>query len=205
MVDQIQREKVLEKLGKLKALAERGVGGEKETALRKYEELCEKYGISDDEAENALNEVETHWFSYSTPLEEELLTQIFYKVTGSPVHYQYKGMYSRRKRRGCDCTKVEAAEIDLLFSFYREEMKKELKVFMIAFKQKNHLYPEESARCYKEYDGPEKEMTEEELRMYKKAAFMRNFMDGNTPPRAAIEEREVAADERSRIDAGKSV
>ena len=33
-MDQIQREKVLEKLGKIKALAERGVGGEKETALR---------------------------------------------------------------------------------------------------------------------------------------------------------------------------
>ena len=39
-MDQIQREKVLEKLGKIKALAERGVGGEKETAMRRYEELC---------------------------------------------------------------------------------------------------------------------------------------------------------------------
>lgn len=38
-MNQIQRERVLEKLGKIKALAERGVGGEKETALRMYEEL----------------------------------------------------------------------------------------------------------------------------------------------------------------------
>ncbi len=48
-MDQIQREKVLEKLGKIKALAERGVGGEKETAMRMYEDLKEKYGITDEE------------------------------------------------------------------------------------------------------------------------------------------------------------
>ena len=53
-MDQIQREKVLEKLGKIKALAERGVGGEKETAMRMYEDLCRKYDISEDEAEAAL-------------------------------------------------------------------------------------------------------------------------------------------------------
>ena len=53
-MDQMQREKVLEKLGKIKALAERGVGGEKETALRMYEDLCRKYDISEDEAEAAL-------------------------------------------------------------------------------------------------------------------------------------------------------
>ena len=50
-MDQIQREKMLEKLGKIKALAERGVGGEKETAMRMYKELCCKYDISDNEAE----------------------------------------------------------------------------------------------------------------------------------------------------------
>ena len=57
-MDQIKREKVLEKLGKIKALAERGVGGEKETALRMYEELCRKYDISEDEAEAALAQLE---------------------------------------------------------------------------------------------------------------------------------------------------
>lgn len=189
-MDQIQREKVLEKLGKIKALAERGVGSEKETAMRMYEELCRKYDISDNEAEAAMMKLEKRWFSYSTKLEEELLIQIFYKVTGDPAHYEYTGQYSRRKKRGCVCTELEAAEIELLFSFYRKEMENELEAFMIAFKQKNNLYPDETARAYKEYDGPERELTEEELRKYKKAAFMRQFMDGNTPPKAAIEEKE---------------
>ena len=33
-MDQIQRDKIAAKLKKIKALAERGVGGEKETAMR---------------------------------------------------------------------------------------------------------------------------------------------------------------------------
>lgn len=189
-MDQIQREKVLEKPGKIKALAERGVGGEKETAMRMYEELCCKYDISENEAEAALMKLEKRWFSYSTQLEKELLVQIFYKVTGDTTCYAYTGRYSRRKKCACECTALEAAEIELLFGFYREEMKKELEVFMVAFKQKNNLFPDETARAYKEYDGPERELTEEEERKYKKAAFMRMIMDGRTPPKAAIEARE---------------
>ena len=38
---------MIKKLAAVKALAEKGVGGEKETARRMYEELKEKYGISD--------------------------------------------------------------------------------------------------------------------------------------------------------------
>lgn len=120
-----------------------------------------------------------------------MLLQIFYKVTGSGESYIYTGKYSRRKKRGCVCTALEAAEIELIFGFYREEMKRELEAFMIAFKQKNNLFPDETARAYKEYDGPERKLTEEEERKYKKAAFMRMVMDGRTPPKAAIEAKGV--------------
>lgn len=41
------REQVKRKLKALKTLAERGVGGEKETAKRLYEELKKKYGIGE--------------------------------------------------------------------------------------------------------------------------------------------------------------
>ena len=52
-MDQIQREKIAEKLKKIKALAERGEGGEKVTALQMYEALKDKYGISDEEVQQA--------------------------------------------------------------------------------------------------------------------------------------------------------
>ena len=53
-MDQIQeKQKIIEKLAKIKALAERGVGGEKTTALQMYEALKKKYGVSDEEVQQA--------------------------------------------------------------------------------------------------------------------------------------------------------
>lgn len=71
------REQAAEKLKKLKALAERGVGGEKETAMKLYRELMKKYQI--EEAEVLEDRVTLHWFSYSDNLEEDLLTQVFFQ------------------------------------------------------------------------------------------------------------------------------
>lgn len=48
-MDQIQRDKIAAKLKKIKALAERGVGGEKETAMRMYEDLKARYELEDEE------------------------------------------------------------------------------------------------------------------------------------------------------------
>ena len=188
-MDQIQREKIAEKLKKIKALAERGVGGEKETAMRMYEELKARYEIEDEEI--MTDAVTLHWFGYKDDLEEDLLTQIFYKVTGSASYHYYTGKYSRRKKRGCDCTELEAAEITLLFNFYREELKRELEAFLIAFRCGNDLFPDESARCYKESDGPTRERTEEEKRMMKKAGAYSMFLDKRKPPRALVGEPEV--------------
>lgn len=127
---------------------------------------------------------------YRNDLEEDLLTQIFYMVTGSASYRRYTGSYSRRKKRGCDCTEVEAAEITLYFNFYKEELKREMKAFMAGFKFKNNLFPDENARCYQEHKGEERERTDEEKRMLKKAAFFAGFMDGKQPPRALIGEPE---------------
>lgn len=44
----MEADKMTLKLAKLKALAENGVGGEKETAQRMYEDLKAKYSITDE-------------------------------------------------------------------------------------------------------------------------------------------------------------
>ena len=45
----MQKEAMIKKLAAVKALAENGVGGEKETASRMYKDLKAKYGITDGE------------------------------------------------------------------------------------------------------------------------------------------------------------
>lgn len=47
------RQKIIEKLVKIKALAERGIGGEKQTAQVMYTTLKEKYKVTDAEIEKA--------------------------------------------------------------------------------------------------------------------------------------------------------
>lgn len=131
-MDQIQRDKIAAKLKKIKALAERGVGGEKETAMRMYEDLKARYELEDEEI--MLDAVTLHWFGYADELEERVLRWIFYKVTGDASYHIYTGKYSRRKKRGCDCTEIEAAEITLLYNFYKEELKRELEAFLVAFR-----------------------------------------------------------------------
>ena len=76
------RDQAKKKLKALKELAERGVGGEKDGALKMYHKFLEKYQIEEEEI---LEErVTLHWFAYKTELEEELLMRVFHKVTGSP-------------------------------------------------------------------------------------------------------------------------
>lgn len=53
-----------------------------------------------------------------------------------------------------------------------------MEAFMAGFKFKNNLFPDENARCYQEHKGEERERTDEENRMLKKAAFFAGFMDG---------------------------
>lgn len=133
-MDQIQREKIAAKLKKIKALAERGVGGEKETAMRMYEDLKARYELEDEEI--MLDAVTLHWFGYAT----------------------------------------------------------ELEAFMVAFRSGNNLYPDKTARCYKENNGPAPERTDEEKRMLKKAAWYSQVLDKRRPPRALIGEPEVEED-----------
>lgn len=173
--------RIADRLKKLKALAERGVGGEKETAIRLYNELMEKYQI--EEAEVLEDLLTVHWFNYSNELEEKLLIRIFYKVTGSSSYHHYIGKISRRKKRGCECTEVEAVEIRLLFDFYKRELKEELEVFMIAFLNGNHIYPDKSARLYHVPTDDEKELSAEEKRRIRKASLMGMGFDINKPQR----------------------
>lgn len=184
----MEHDRIAEKLKKIKALADRGIGGEKETAMRMYEELKARYEIEDEEI--ILDAVSLHWFKYNGELEENLLRRIFYKVTGSTTYHVYTGKYKRRKKRGCDCTEIEAAEITLLFNFYKEELKQELDTFMIAFYSGNKLYPDETARCYEKDETLRPERTQEEKRKLKKAAFYTMLLDKKQPPRALLGEEQ---------------
>ena len=133
------------KLLKIKALAERGEGGERESAQILYKKLLKKYDI--DEASLQKDKLSKHWFNYESEIEENLLVQIFYMVTGDPTYFR-RHSRTRGDQCGCICTDFEKTEIHFYFEFYKDALHKELEAFLMAFKLKNHLFPDESARCY---------------------------------------------------------
>ena len=183
----MNRDIAKEKLKKIRQLAERGTGGEKEQARKTYEKLLKKYEIADEEV---ADEVQLRWFRFKTETEEYLLKQIFYAVTGDCDAYCWRGRSSRKKERGVYCTEAEAAEIDLLFSFYRVQLKEEIEPFLYAFFNNNGLFPDPTARCYspsRDYDAG---IDSERRKMLRKAAAMAMTMDRKKPPRAMIESTE---------------
>lgn len=74
-------EKTIQRIKKLQALAERGVGGEKTTAQKKLAKLLKDNGINSlDELQK--EEYEYTIFSYNGKHEIKLLRQCMYKVMG---------------------------------------------------------------------------------------------------------------------------
>jgi hypothetical protein len=181
----MEKAKIIERLKKIQELAERGVGGEKESAMRMYQELKAKYSIEEEDIKT--DEIKKRWFPYEDNLESDLLTQIFYKVTGSARYFipADKG----DKTCGCMCTEVEAAEIELLFAFYNAQLKEELNAFMLAFRSKNYLFPDKTARCYQKdpvvLDGT---LSKEQKDTVKKAYQYADILEKKTPPRALLNE-----------------
>lgn len=138
--------KIQEKLKKIKDLAEHGVDGEKEGAIELYQKLLAKYELTDEDVEEI--KVSRRWFRYDNDLDKKLLTQIFYKVTGSPTFYEK--IDKRRRMISTDCTDFELDQIVFYYQFYKEHMKSELDKFIAAFFSVNSLFPDETARCYEE-------------------------------------------------------
>lgn len=71
-------EKKIELIKKLQRLAERGVGGEKEGAQKKLQQLMKKYDI--EESDLSDDKLEDHEWKYHNDFELRLLKQTIYKV-----------------------------------------------------------------------------------------------------------------------------
>lgn len=175
-----ERERLLEKLGKVKALADRGEGGEKESAERTLAALMKRYGITEEDLEDTKATI--HWIRYKTDWERRLLGQLAYMHLGTGHSFGCMGQYTGRSRKkvGIKCTAAQYIEIEADFAFYNEAMKEEMELFYSAFLQKNSLFPPELAA---EPTEAEKEEWEDMERMWKIHSMM-NGMDRHTRHKA---------------------
>lgn len=134
-------DKKKELLKKLQALAERGVGGEKETAERKLRQLMEKYGI--DEMEFAEDRLEEFEFKYKNAQEEQLIRQLLYKMFGAEWRsksYTYRFGKGSKSIQGVECTRAEGIQLQIEYEFYKDLWQQEMQLFYNAFIQKHRLF-----------------------------------------------------------------
>ena len=130
-----------ELLRKLRAVAERGVGGERINAERKMKELMEKYGLSEEDFEQeTLIDCE---FTFHSTREKKLLIQVIYKVLNSEKIYTFVNSMTGRKYKtliGCEATASQKIEIEFLFDFYKRLYKQEEEFFFVTFIQKHKIF-----------------------------------------------------------------
>lgn len=134
-------DKQKELLKKLQALAERGVGGEKETAERKLKQLIKKYGI--EEAELSEDKIMDFDFKYRNAWEKKLLRQLFYRMFGQEYRsktYIYRYGKGSRSTYGIACTRAEGLQLQIEYDFYRALFEEELELFQSAFIQKHRIF-----------------------------------------------------------------
>lgn len=133
-------EKKKELLKKLQALAERGVGGEKEGAQKKLDQLMKKYGI--EEMDLSEDKEEDHDFRYHNGFEKKILRQLFYKIVPDfRAHtYIYRRGEGSRTTYGIRCTKAQALQIQIEYEFYCALWEEEVEFFMSAFIQKHRIF-----------------------------------------------------------------
>lgn len=136
-------EKTVQRIKKLQALAERGVGGEKTTAQKKLAKLLKDNNINSLE-ELQEEKYEYTIFSYNGKHEKKLLAQCMYKVMGAKSDRTAYKPYGRRQKVGIYCTKAQKIEIELEFEFYRNVFYEELGTFIDAFIQAQKIFPEDA-------------------------------------------------------------
>lgn len=157
-----------ELIKKIKALADSGVGGEKENAQKLLQKLMSKYNIS----EESLNEEAIKEFELKIPKffnSQALASQVYYSIVGSGIEKD-KPMFSYRgsKRVYVKCTTAEFLELEAKLNFYFYYFKKEAEIFFSAFIQANKLFPPDSKVIEKHKQ--EKGLTAEDLKMLELAS-----------------------------------
>lgn len=172
MESKTEFESLKDKLKKLKALAERGCGGEAENAQRLLERLCAANGIDlgqlNDEEKKSL-----YTFNIGcNSVFKTLFAQCYCKVTNS-LRMSYR--QETRSKISLELTQVDYAELKGLFEWHKANFEKELEALrdaaLTAYCQKHCLFSD------KTNDRP---LTEADLERLRKAMKMEGLLNDKT-------------------------
>lgn len=154
-------------LRKLKALSERGEGGEAINAADKLQQLLKQYGMDESELEDEQQE-QCIFKAGKGQFDEKLLHQVIYMVMGNVPFYDTVNRFGIKvpKSVGVYCTKAEQIEIQAAYDFYQHHLNAGLAKYCEAFIQKEYIFPDKSKKQYKPSDPPSTEIDEDMIRLF---------------------------------------
>ena len=132
-------EKLFEKLNKIEALAQSGIGGERENAQQLLDALCAKYGVTLDQ----LCDEKKEWirFTIKDRLDEKLLMQIVAHVCKTNgCRFARTKNKRQNKDRWFELTKTQELDVRECYEHYRKLWLKNLDDVMSAFIQANSIF-----------------------------------------------------------------
>jgi hypothetical protein len=137
-------------LEKLRALAERGVGGEKVTATEMLDRMLKKHGLLREDLEG---ETAKMYYFYAAMEFAPLLFMICTNVVGFKRAQQIDagGARSGNSSYALKCTVAEYAEIEAKMDFYSPIWELENQAFVRAFVKKHRLFDPDQTGTVDEY------------------------------------------------------
>lgn len=162
----MNKAETLEKLKKLKTMAERGTPGEAANAEKMIKIFLKKFNFHESDLED---KPERRFFRCPTKYETRLLFQVISKVLNSNEGVNY-GKYKREY--SVSLTQAQYIEVDRLYNIYRREWKKTIKKAYSAFVHANNIFKESGGD-----DNDKQDLTPEEIKEMEEIMEMMSTMD----------------------------
>lgn len=126
--------KIIELAKKLKALSERGIGGEKTNAIDALNKLIQKHSISAPELESEEIISKVYGIKFD---DRHLFFQVIASISEDIKVYGYG---KSKTNVIVECTNAQFIEIDAKFNFFLNDYITQVQLFFEAYIQKNRLF-----------------------------------------------------------------
>lgn len=130
-------ESIRQKIAKVHALAQHGIGGEAENAKAHLDRLLKKYGVTLDEISQPVEKLRK--FTFQTKYEKQLLGQIYCMIK-NVNNYQTWGYANNKKSLGLKMTDEEYIDFCEYLIYYKDLLRKETETLFHAFLGKHNLF-----------------------------------------------------------------
>lgn len=139
-MDNSNYESLVDKLKKIKELADRGAENERDVALRMLNDMLKKHNMSISDL-NESNEIMRE-FRYSDDDEKKIIKQVIYSFSHKQEIFQKAN--SRVKVIFSKFNNIKYAEAVLKIDFFINAFREEKKLFIRGFINKNDIFPTDS-------------------------------------------------------------